>query len=295
MRHPFDGIVTPVSTEAREQTTRRGALERMFAAAAGVVGLNAAARAQQLTTEAVGEEGGKAPPIATTLAVGEEGGARPITQALKEQGGATTNALNEEGGIRPPVAPNSRDLTPEQLKAAWADLAATDASKANQAVASLVAGKQTVPFLKDNLKPAVVQVDNQRVAALIKDLDSDGFMTREKATTELVKIGAGVLPLLNKELQNMRSAEQRMRAERVIQKVNELPAVLQAQRGLDVLVFIGSADAKGLLEKLSKESADAWLTALAKGAVERMSRPVGIIAPPPIPKVVPVPAPIQDR
>lgn len=292
MRHPFDGIVTPETTCSQSPPTRRAALGQLIAAAAGVVGLSATARAQKLTTQAIGEEGAKVPPpMATTNAIGEEGGA--VTKALNEDG-VVTDAVGEQGVDRPSVPVNSKDLTPAQLKAAWDDLTVSDAAKANKAIAELVAGKQTVPFLKDNLKPAVEQVDAARVAALIKDLDSDAFMTREKATMDLVKLGAAALPLLDKELQNMKSAEQRMRAERVLAKIKEVPAVLQAQRGLDVLTFIGTADAKGVLEKLSKESADAWLTPLAKGAVTRMTRPVGIIAPPPIPKIQPVP-PQLDR
>ena len=86
-----------------------------------------------------------------------------------------------------------------------------------------------------------------------------------------------------------------MRTERVMEKIKAIPAVLQAQRGLDVLMFVGSTESKELLEKLAKESAAAWMTTLAKGTVERMKKPVGIIAPPPVPKVFPLPAPVQDR
>jgi hypothetical protein len=64
-----------------------------------------------VTTLALGEEGGYAPP-ATTLAVGEEGGGDGptiTTQALGEEGGGdygsvTTQALGEEGGNDDPPA-----------------------------------------------------------------------------------------------------------------------------------------------------------------------------------------------
>jgi hypothetical protein len=77
MRHPFDGI-QPVS-EKPAVHSRRSMLGRMLAAAAGAVAIGPLARAQQLTTQAVGEEGA----IASTRAIGEEGG---VTRALREQG-----------------------------------------------------------------------------------------------------------------------------------------------------------------------------------------------------------------
>lgn len=51
-----------------------------------------------VTTKALGEEGGP-----TTEAPREEGGIRPTTLAVGEEGGATTEALGEEGGIAPSV------------------------------------------------------------------------------------------------------------------------------------------------------------------------------------------------
>jgi hypothetical protein len=130
MRHPFDGVNLPKN----DGVTRRTALGAMAAAAAGVLGLGASARAQVVTTLAIGEEGGgpmtkalgeaggnaavttepfgeeagkvmsrmtpgledgKAPP---TKAKGEDGGGGGVTtEALGEEGGPATGALNEGG------------------------------------------------------------------------------------------------------------------------------------------------------------------------------------------------------
>lgn len=125
MRHPFDGInpgssgsahTDPSRTSAKH--TRRSVLSKMLAAAAGIFGLSAAARACQIeidprtiTTMMLGEEGGgpitKADipsegggPRPTTLREGEEGGRpRPTTEAVGEEGGRpSTTAAYEEGG-----------------------------------------------------------------------------------------------------------------------------------------------------------------------------------------------------
>jgi hypothetical protein len=100
MRHPFDGIVTPV------QQTRRSWLASALAALGALVfgsRLTAAAppaRAEQdpnpepnskkKTTQARNEEG------RLTLALNENGA---TTKALREEG-AMTRALNENGGPR---------------------------------------------------------------------------------------------------------------------------------------------------------------------------------------------------
>ena len=94
MKHPFD-LPDSQDSETDPNVSRRRA---MLAAIAGVGGLAAGASsssAQEITTQAIGEEGG---PRATTLAVGEEGG-RATTKAVGEEGGRpTTKAVGEEGG-----------------------------------------------------------------------------------------------------------------------------------------------------------------------------------------------------
>ncbi|MBY0525689.1 MAG: hypothetical protein K2R98_19950 [Gemmataceae bacterium] len=324
MRHPFDGIIAPESTEtAQVRPTRRAALEKMLVATAGLLGFNSAARADKevstdalneegarATTRAVGEEGGQPIEVTkalnengakpTTLAIGEEGG---MTQARGEAGnpGLTTEAKNEEGGMAP-MPPASQDVKPEQLKAAWTDLGSSDATKQYQGLMTIYSAKQGVPFIKDNLKAEVMQIDAQRVAQLIKDLDNDAFMMREKATTDLVKMGPGILPLLEKEMGNAASVEVRMRLGMIGDKIRLLPAVQQAQRALDVLVFLGTPEAKGVLENLAKGNAEAWLTPLAKNAVGRMGvgpKPgpggIGVPVPLPVPVPQPAPRPLPDR
>lgn len=138
-RHPFRGIVAAESGEDLPHphlivSGRRGFLAQLLAGLVGlgaVLGGGSAAamqsyrRSRQVTTQALGEEGGyrppyrRQPPIYTTQALGEEGGSRPppryTTFALGEEGGGyrppmnrppppryTTFALGEEGGSYPP-------------------------------------------------------------------------------------------------------------------------------------------------------------------------------------------------
>jgi hypothetical protein len=323
MRHPFDGVNLP----GNEGMTRRTALGAMAAAAAGVLGLGAAAKAQVVTTLALGEEGataaaneggimtkalgeagGTAAPTTEpfgeeagkvtsyftpgledggakkpTEAKGEDGG--PLTTGLNEAGGPVTGAFNEgggpltrargEGGIGRatiPVQPDTQELKDDQFKAVWGELTDKDSAKGVQACAELYGAKKVVPFLKENLKSdklKLPQADEKTVAKLIADLDSDSFETREQAEAALAKLGAGAAAAIEKALKGPKSAEQKMRLARLLEKSKDQPALTQARRGIEVLVALRTPEAKELLEKLAKGDDKEWLTQAAKKGLER--------------------------
>lgn len=338
MRHPFDGVIGGEG----EGLTRRGALGHIAAAAAGALGLVSAASAQEISTKAIGEEGG--PPVKTTAAIGEEGaglttkalreegaagmvttepfgeeagkvtsrftpgmedggaggpstervgeeggpataavgedgGPVATTLAIGEEGGPSTRALGEEGGRPPgriiPVKPNTTDLGDKQLEAVWADLASKDAAQGVQGCAVLYGDKKAVKFLGGKLttdKVKMPETDPKKIAALIADLDSDDFSTRENATKALEQFGPAATALLEKAVADAKSAEQRMRLERLLQKSKDATALNQAKRGLEVLVALKTTEAKELLEKLAGGPEKEWLTQAAKQAFDRASK-----------------------
>lgn len=67
-----------------------------------------------------------------------------------------------------------------------------------------------------------VQVDAQKINQLVKDLDSNTFGVRQKATRELEKLGLIAEPFLKKELGNKPSLETRKRVERLLAKLELL-------------------------------------------------------------------------
>jgi len=257
-----------------------------------------------------GLEDGKAPPTkekgedgggtVTTEALGEEG--RAVTGALREGGGPLTRALREGGFGRGTVFvyPDTQELKDEQFKTAWGELADKDSVKGVQACAVLYGAKKVVPFLKDNLKAdklKLPQADGKTVSKLIDDLDDDSFETREQAEAELAKLGAGAAAALEKAMKTAKSAEQKMRLGRLLEKSKDQPALMQARRGLEVLVALRSDEAKELLEKLSKGDDKEWLTQAAKKALERAKEkipetktPTPVV--PPL-KINPAPLPID--
>jgi hypothetical protein len=266
----------PMTKALGEQGTPMPATTEPFGEEAGKVvsravpGMEDGAGKPGVSTEAVGEEGGP-----STRAVGEEGG--PSTLAVGEEGGIT-KALREDGGpMAPtvPVKPGTTELKDEQLKAVWNDMALADPAKGVQACAILYGAKKAVPFLKDNLtveKFKLPQADEKTLAKLIEALDSDEFEQREKAEADLSRLGAAATAALEKAIKDTKSIEQRMRMERLLEKMKTHSAMTQAKRGLEVLVALRTAEAKELLEKLSKGDEKEWLTQAAKGALERASK-----------------------
>jgi hypothetical protein len=216
-------------------------------------------------TKDKGEDGGPAPGVPSTLALGEEG--------------AMTRRRGEEGvgpaGPVVPVAPGTTDLTDKQFEAAWTDMADKEPVKGVQACAILYGAKGAVPFLKDRLTAKAMklpEVDTKAVLKLINDLDSDEFLTREKASAELARLGSAAVPVLETALKTVKSNEQRMRIERLLEKAREVSALTQARRGLEVLVALRTPAAREVLENLAKGAEGDWLAQAAKSALERPAK-----------------------
>jgi hypothetical protein len=270
MRHPFDGIQG--ANEKPALHTRRSMLGRMLGVTAGVVGIQAAACAQKVaTTQAVGEEGA----VASTRALGEEGG---VTKALREAGMTQARIPSETGVARP--APQSVDLSDKQMEEAWAKLGEADAAKATIASNTLYSAKKVVPFLKEKLKVDAAAVDEKQVGQLIQDLDADDFATREKASTTLAKMGPEVVPVIQSAMPKASSLEVKRRLEMVLMKLRESEKLLQVQRGLQILVDIPSKEAHDVVEGISKQTPETWLTQEAKTALKPVPPPAPINLPP---------------
>jgi hypothetical protein len=68
------------------------------------------------------------------------------------------------------------------------------------------------------------------------------------------------------------SIEVHRRAARLLEKIRSSPVLLREQRGVEVLVRLGSRDARRLLEDLADGPAEAWLTQQAKEGVQRLGK-----------------------
>jgi WD40 repeat protein len=164
--------------------------------------------------------------------------------------------------------------TPRELEKRWIDLASSAGSQAVQTLWDLVASpEQAVPLLRQRIKP-VEPADVQRVERLIRDLDSEDFETRAKATEGLEKIVDGAEPVLRKKLTEKPALEMKQRINQVLSKLE--PAAsgdrLRALRAVQVLEYTGTPEAEEHLRALAKGVAEARLTREAKAALDRLAK-----------------------
>jgi RNA polymerase sigma factor (sigma-70 family) len=162
------------------------------------------------------------------------------------------------------------------IDSAWQALTADDGKAAFDAIRVLMASPNAaVERIAQNLKPAAA-IDANQVQSWLRDLDSDQFPVRDRATRALEQVGDRAAPALEQFLTTRPSLEPRRRAERLLARVSGLvhdPQRLREARALEVLEHLGSDDARRPLEALAKGAPEAGLTREARAALERVGRP----------------------
>lgn len=167
------------------------------------------------------------------------------------------------------------DLTEKDLTGLWETLAGNDFAKAGEAIGTLAACKQSVPFLGERLKKVRPGEDEKAIAQLIVGLDDDAFSVREKATTGLERLGPVAAPHLELALKREMSLEARRRAERILERLKDpqlTPDQYRLQRAVAALELNSSPDARKILEDLAKGAGGAWLALEAQGSLERLKK-----------------------
>jgi WD40 repeat protein len=169
-----------------------------------------------------------------------------------------------------------KTLTSERLASLWEELADADASKAWRAGWRLTADPAaSVPFLQKHVRPA--EVDATRIAKLLTALESDEFESREAASRELSKLGDLAEPVVRKSLAEKHSPEVHRRLQELVNKLDgpiAKPEQARELRCVEVLEHSGSAEARRLLDELSKGAGGARLTREAKAALARLNNVV---------------------
>jgi RNA polymerase sigma factor (sigma-70 family) len=160
-------------------------------------------------------------------------------------------------------------------EALWSDLAAADFLRVRRGMLSLIAvPDEAVPLLKKNLHP-VADADPAAVARWLKALDDARFTVREEATAELEKVAEVAEPALQQALKDRPGPEARRRIERVLLTAEQqrlAPERQQALRGIEVLVRIGNAEARQVLETLARGAPGSSLTQEAKAGLARLEK-----------------------
>jgi RNA polymerase sigma factor (sigma-70 family) len=169
-------------------------------------------------------------------------------------------------------------VTDKDLDEAWKALAGSNGPQVQWALGRLVlAPEQSVPWLAGRLKPEPKDDGGQekRVRELIAQLDDDDFDTREKATTELAKLGGAAAAGMRKALDGTPSAEMRQRLNALLEKLGKSTASPEQVRGVRVveaLELMNTAESRKLLQKLAGGAPDAPLTREAAASSRRLDK-----------------------
>ena len=188
-------------------------------------------------------------------------------------GSADTTAVVWAGDryIKAPTV-ESVQLEQKQLDSLWQELAGEPNSAYKARIQLATAPKQTLAMLLKKVKPTA-GVDLKEIEKLIADLESNQFEVREKANTELEKLGELAQPALQKVLDSQLSLETRQRVERILEKLTGQappPEVLRNIRAVQLLEQMASPEAKQLLQALAKGAPGDKLTRQAEAALKRL-------------------------
>jgi WD40 repeat protein len=171
----------------------------------------------------------------------------------------------------PPVLTQAMELEKGDLELLWAKLVDENAAAAYQAMGTLVKSpSQVIVMMKSRLQPTVEAKDVEHIVQLVKDLDNDKFAVREKAYKALQGLSFEAEPALRKAMDAKLSLESVLRVKRILEKLGALtPDRLRILRALEVLEYIGTAEAREVVEALSRGTPGAWMTREATASLER--------------------------
>jgi hypothetical protein len=166
-------------------------------------------------------------------------------------------------------------LSTETLQKLWTDLEDADPARAYEAVWALsVAPAQSPPFLLDRARSLFVVADRIQIAQWIADLDAKHFPIRRNARMELERLGDLVEPDLRRTLAGAPSPEQRKQLTELLEQLEPPNAFIKRRRllrAVEVLESIGTTEARGVLERIEKETPGTWLKLEVRAALKRLS------------------------
>jgi hypothetical protein len=187
--------------------------------------------------------------------------------------GADTTALVWESALLTPPPNKPIEFQEKELTTLWADLADADAGRAYRAVITLgAAPKEAVALLSKHLRPAVGP-DEKTLRLLLADLAGNSAAAREKAATELTRLGELARPALEEALKGQPPETVRRQMQEIVNRLNAGPPLadeeLRAVRAVEVLEGLNTPEARRVLEALAGGAAGARLTREAKAALDR--------------------------
>ena len=167
------------------------------------------------------------------------------------------------------------ELSDQELRHLWDDLASPDAALAYRAIWRLRGNlPKAVPFIGRELLPATPMADEQ-FAVWIAQLDDEQFSVREGAYKKLEASDDRAESALRKEIASPRSEEVRSRCEALLRVLNKKTfgtESLREHRALAVLEFASKPEDLERLEKLIQAAPSGRLTREAANFLDRVRK-----------------------
>jgi WD40 repeat protein len=165
-------------------------------------------------------------------------------------------------------------LTAAEAATCWDQLASSAAETAQAALVRLAQDpERALALAGEKLVPAE-PLEAAALEALFVQLDDDSFAERLAAFDVLASFGAAIEEPLRREVEKPRSGEVRLRCGELLRLQNrrypQQESTLADSRGVQLLEWIDTPEARTLLEKLAAGAAEAHLTREAKGALARL-------------------------
>ncbi len=168
---------------------------------------------------------------------------------------------------------NAMRFSDDQQEALWASLRATDADRAYRAIWTIVSSKnESVPHLGKRLQ-AIANADQKAVTKSITDLADARFQQRQQAFESLKELGDLAVPALRQRLANNPSLEEKGRIQELLRGARTwAPDQLQILRALQALEYIGTPDARVILQRMAEGAPESRLTQEARASLKRLDR-----------------------
>ena len=176
---------------------------------------------------------------------------------------------------------SSTGLSQEQLPSSaalakcWQDLGSWDAERAYRAIGQLVQNPETAVELLSSHLEAAKAPDQAQIEAYLKDLSSETFTVRERASEELRKLGELAERPLRKALEAKLDLETRRRVELLLSDLEgsvTSPEKLRQIRAVEVLEMLATPQAKAVLQRLAQGYAEHNQTREAQAALLRLKQ-----------------------
>jgi RNA polymerase sigma factor (sigma-70 family) len=188
-------------------------------------------------------------------------------------GSADSTALVWDAARLVPPAPKIQEQAAERLDELWADLKSDDAGKAFRAMVVLEASPKSAAALLAKRVKSAEAPDAKQLKKWVADLDNDNFEAREKATTELARLGELARPALEAAMMS-KSAEARRRAEELLGGLKPDAAMaaedVRSLRAVEVLARINTPEARQALKALARGPEGDRVVREAKAILERL-------------------------